>query len=101
MGIIAGAGDAKSYAMEAMQFAREGKFEEASQCIKNAKDALRPTHEIQTQLIRSEMGGDRAEISLLMVHAQDHLMSAVLVRELAEEIINLYRLQAGRGDREK
>lgn len=93
MGIIAGAGDSKSYAMEAMQHARDGNFEEAERCIRDAKEALAATHEVQSELIRNEMIGEKTELSLLMVHAQDHLMSAVLVRELAEEIINLYKAQ--------
>lgn len=94
MGIIAGAGDSRSYAMEAMQHARAGNFEEARKCINEAKTALVSTHEIQTELIQNEMSGVKTELTLLMVHAQDHLMSAVLVRELAEEIINLYQMQA-------
>lgn len=30
-------------------------------------------------------------MTLLMVHAQDHLMSAITVRDLAREIVELYR----------
>ncbi|MBN1468532.1 MAG: PTS lactose/cellobiose transporter subunit IIA, partial [Fusobacteriaceae bacterium] len=30
------------------------------------------------------------KIGLLMVHAQDHLMTAILARELIEEIISIH-----------
>ncbi|MBJ3789737.1 PTS lactose/cellobiose transporter subunit IIA, partial [Bacillus sp. OA1] len=35
--------------------------------------------------------GNHAEISLLLVHAQDHLMNAITVKELAEEFITLHK----------
>ncbi|MDF7698577.1 PTS lactose/cellobiose transporter subunit IIA [Enterobacter hormaechei subsp. steigerwaltii] len=30
-------------------------------------------------------------MTLIMVHAQDHLMNSLLARELSEEIIHLYQ----------
>lgn len=30
-------------------------------------------------------------MTLIMVHAQDHLMTSLLARELSEEIIHLYQ----------
>jgi PTS system cellobiose-specific IIA component len=90
MSIIAGAGDAKSYAMEAIYIAREGKYEEARISLEKAKEALRDTHSIQTDLITKEMQGEKMELQLIMVHAQDHLMSAVLLKDLATEIVTMY-----------
>ena len=34
---------------------------------------------------------DRAELSLLMVHGQDHLMDGMVVYDLASEIIEILR----------
>jgi PTS system cellobiose-specific IIA component len=91
MTLIAGAGDSKSYAMEAIYNAKDGNFVEARACIGQARDALVSTHDLQTELIRGEMSGEsKTEVTLLMLHAQDHLMSAITTRELAEEIIELY-----------
>ncbi len=90
MSIIAGAGDAKSCAMEAIYSAREGKYEEARISLEKAKEALRDTHSIQTDLIAKEMQGEKMELALIMVHAQDHLMSAVLIKDLASEIVTMY-----------
>jgi PTS system cellobiose-specific IIA component len=91
MTLIAGAGDSKSYAIEAIYNAKEGNFAEAKACIAKSREALMPTHDLQTDLIRGEMTGEcKTEATLLMMHAQDHLMSAVTVRELAEEIVELY-----------
>lgn len=90
MSIIAGAGDSKSYAMEAIYNAREGKYEEAAINLEKAKEALRDTHSIQTNLITKEMQGEKTEVTLIMVHAQDHLMSAVMIKDLATEIVMMY-----------
>lgn len=92
MSLIAGAGDAKSDAMEAIAAAKSGKFEEARDLIRKAAAALQSTHDIQTQLIRDEMSGKSHETTLLMVHAQDHLTSAQMMRDIAEEITDLYEL---------
>ena len=90
MGLIAGAGDSRSYCMEAIDFAREGQFDEAREALKNAVTAMVETHEIQTQLIRDEMEGKGHDVSLIMVHAQDHLNLALIMRDITEEFITLY-----------
>ena len=90
MGLIAGAGDSRSYCMEAIDFAREGQFDEARDAVKQAASAMVETHEIQTQLIRDEMEGKGEAVSLIMVHAQDHLNLALVMRDIAEEFIGLY-----------
>ncbi len=90
MGLIAEAGDAKSYAVEAISRAREGDFAGARECLDQAKHAMVGAHDIQTELIRNEISGTNQEISLIMVHAQDHLTGAMLMRELAEEFIIMY-----------
>jgi len=90
MGLIAGAGDSRSYCMEAIDSARERNFEEARDLIIKAVDAMVKTHEVQTDLIREEMEGRGEAVSLLMVHAQDHLNLALIMRDIAEEFITLY-----------
>jgi len=90
MGLIAGAGDSRAYCMEAIDYAREGQFDEAKDTLKKAVTAMIETHEVQTQLIRDEMEGKGEDISLIMVHAQDHLNLALIMRDVAEEFIALY-----------
>jgi len=91
MGLIAGAGDSRSYCMEAIDCAREGEFDKAREAVDKAVSAMVETHEIQTQLIRDEMEGKGRPVSLIMVHAQDHLNLALVMRDIAEEFIELYQ----------
>ena len=56
MTIVAQAGDARSSCMEAIAFAKKGQFEQAEQTLQQARSRLSAVHEIQTDLIRAEVG---------------------------------------------
>lgn len=92
--LILHSGNARSDVMEAMHLAREGKIEEAKQKVDAAKLELTEAHRTQTSLIQAEASGTKTEVSILMVHAQDHLMTSITVKELAEEIIFLHEKMA-------
>ncbi len=98
MNLIVNGGDAKSKALEAIRAARRGEFEKAEKLMKASSAALNNAHRFQTDLIQAEAAGDKkAEISLLMIHGQDHLMNAMTTRDLAAEIIELCRQLKGKG----
>jgi len=88
--IILHGGNGKSSSMEAIAAAKAGDFAEAKEKLKQAAEALNEAHHVQTQLIQNEVSGGKSEVSLLMVHAQDHLMNALTVRDLATVIVDLY-----------
>ena len=56
-----------------------------------AEADLRKAHEVQTELLQREASGKKQPPTMLLVHAQDHLMTALTVKELAQEMIELYR----------
>lgn len=91
--IISAAGDSRGAAFEALRFARKGMFEEADQKMKEAKERSIAAHEEQTTLITKEINGEKTETTLLMVHAQDHLMNSLLARDLIEEMIEMLKEQ--------
>ena len=88
--IISNSGDAKSFAMEAVKLAEKGEIEEARQKLASAEDKLNQAHNSQTNLIQKEAQGEKVELNLLLVHAQDHLMNTLTVKDMAEHFINLY-----------
>ena len=89
--IIAHSGEAKSLCMEAIGHAKAGRFEEADKCIEEGNGKLGLAHECQTSLIQSEVQGNETKLTLLMIHAQDHLMNTITIRDLAGEFIDLYK----------
>lgn len=92
MNIINYSGEARSLSMESIAFAKEGNFEKANQAIEEATVRLSLAHKSQTKLIQEEARGETKQISLLLIHAQDHLMNAITVKDMAYEFIELYSL---------
>lgn len=88
--IIVSGGDARSHAMKAIFKAKEGEIEGAREELGKASESLEIAHDIQTQLIQDEAAGNGKDITLLMVHAQDHLMNAMTVRDMAREFVDMY-----------
>lgn len=91
MELIVNSGDARSKALEAVSAASEGDFEQAEKMIEECDGSIRKAHSFQTELISAEANGEKTEISLILIHGQDHLMNAMTVRDLAEQMIKMYR----------
>lgn len=91
MELIMYSGDAKSDAMEAIQAAKAGDFELAESKISHAETSLVKAHHSQTGLLTQEAQGNKTEVSLLMIHGQDHLMTSMSFKDLAKEIIDVYK----------
>lgn len=90
-GIIANAGDARSYAFGALEEAKKGNFEEAEELLKKSNEAATLAHKAQTELLFKEVNGEKTPVDVLLVHAQDHLMTSMLAIELIKEMITLYK----------
>lgn len=95
MSLIMHGGDAKSTAMEAIQAAKKGNFDEADKKLDETNKALSKAHKAQNSLLSKESRGDTIQYSLLLTHGQDHLMNAVTTKDLAIEIIDLHRKLEG------
>lgn len=91
MELIIHAGEARSCSMQALRAARSYDWQEADAQLAAAGAAAKAAHKIQTALIGADEGVGKVPVNLILVHAQDHLMNALLCRELAEEIILLHR----------
>ncbi|MBF0777037.1 PTS lactose/cellobiose transporter subunit IIA [Streptococcus azizii] len=91
MGLIMHGGDAKGNAVEAIRAAKTGNFEGAEAFLEKAHQALKIAHQSQTALLAEEAAGHSIEVSLLMVHGQDHLMNAITFLDMAKETLDLYR----------
>lgn len=89
MGLIMYGGEAKGKAVEAIHAARDGQFEEAQHLLQTT-NSLNIAHKSQTHLLSQEAAGDAVELSLLMVHGQDHMMTALAFIDLAKELVTVY-----------
>ena len=91
MQLIVNSGDARSQAMEAIEKAKSGDFGSAEEDLKEAGKFLSKAHKSQTDILQGEAGGKVEKVTLLMAHAQDHLMCAIAVLDLAREFVDLYK----------
>jgi PTS system cellobiose-specific IIA component len=91
MGIIINAGQSRSLCYEALRCAKNGQFDEADGLLKEAQTFANQAHLVQTQLIEADEGTGKTPMTLILVHAQDHLMTSMLAKELVTEIIDLHK----------
>lgn len=90
MKLIVNSGDAKSKAMDAIENAKAGKIPEAEKALKEADEFLTKAHKFQTNIIQEEADGNIKSVTILMAHAQDHMMNAITVIDMAREFVDLY-----------
>jgi len=101
MTLVVKSGQARSAAYEALGEAKQGRFEEAERKMKESAQWVMEAHEIQTELLTMEARGELTQLSLIGVHAQDHLMDCMLARELIAEMIELYKALSKKADKEE
>ncbi|MGC9403799.1 PTS lactose/cellobiose transporter subunit IIA [Vibrio genomosp. F10] len=90
MTLLCQVGEARSAFMEAMMTARKGHFQQAQQLLKSGDEALTAVHKSQTALIGFDEGAGKVTMTLILTHIQDHIMTTMLCRELAEEIVAIH-----------
>ncbi|WP_102273148.1 PTS lactose/cellobiose transporter subunit IIA [Cytobacillus massiliigabonensis] len=90
MGLILHSGNTKSDCMEAIQLAKKGDIQGAKEKIDLANQSLIEAHHSQTALLTQEARGEKVEVSMMLIHAQDHLMNSITFRDIAREMIELY-----------
>ncbi|NIZ47709.1 PTS lactose/cellobiose transporter subunit IIA (plasmid) [Entomospira nematocerorum] len=88
--IVAYAGDARSKLLNALKSAKNGQITEANHMMKEATQLINLAHKTQTDMLQAEAAGELNEISFIMIHGQDHLMTTMLLRDLMENFIDLY-----------
>ncbi|MBU3107819.1 PTS lactose/cellobiose transporter subunit IIA [Clostridium gasigenes] len=89
--IISNVGMAKSLTIEALRDVRSGKYEEAEGKLAESLEYITSGHHAHTSLIQKEAAGEKTEFSLILMHAEDQMMSAEIIKSLAEEMIEMYK----------
>ena len=87
--LVSKGGNAKGLAYEAIACAEKGEFEKAEELLNEANESLVSAHKVQTEMSQEEAAGKHHEVTVLFVHAQDHLMAAIEVCTLAENLIRM------------
>lgn len=86
--IITHAGTARADLYEALKAVRSGDDEKGKQIMKKASEEMTLAHNVQTKLITADMN-KKTDISLLLIHAQDQLMTTMSEQTLIEQMITM------------
>ena len=89
--IVAYSGDARSSLLEALKDARNGKFDGLEEKNQAAQENLNLAHAKQTEMLALDAQGKDLDIGIIMIHAQDHLMTTILLKDIIYDLINIYK----------
>ena len=88
--IISTVGTARSMYIEAIQEAKAGNIEKARELVEEGEKVFVEGHKAHAGLIQQEASGEKVDVQLLLLHAEDQLMSAEAFKIIANEFIDLY-----------
>lgn len=92
--IIASVGAAKSLYVEAIRAAKEKDFDLAEKKMEEALQTYNEGHHAHARLIQQEADEtkDPVQINLILMHAEDQMITTDLLRTIAEEMIEMYKV---------
>lgn len=88
--IIATVGMAKSSYMEALELAREGHIEEAQAKVAEGREMFSEAHHHHLGLLQKEAQGEDLPFSLILMHAEDQLLTTESIELMISEMIIMY-----------
>lgn len=89
--IVAYSGDARSTLLEMLRQMRNGNFDNTEALLKDADENLNLAHKAQTDILALEASGADLDMGFIFIHGQDHLMTTILLRDLAADMAELYQ----------
>ena len=89
--IIMHAGEARNLANESIDYSENYKFNTAEEILEKAKKELVFCHNLQTELLNKEASGEKNDINIFLIHAQDHFSMASSSIEFAERCEKIYK----------
>ncbi|ERK29906.1 PTS lactose/cellobiose transporter subunit IIA [Clostridium intestinale] len=88
--IISNVGMAKSLAIEAIRECRQGNYTVSKEKLEECNKFMIKAHHSHSELIQKEASGEKVEFSLILMHAEDQMLSAETTMVLANEIVDMY-----------
>ena len=89
--IISIVGEAKASYMKALNLAKAGKAKEVEEEIRKGNKTLAQAHHEHFGMIQREAEGHTLEYFLLFTHAEDQLLTAEVFRDIAAELLEVYK----------
>lgn len=87
--IISCSGDSFADFYEAIEEALDGNYNRAQELIQSGEKTLIAAHKAQTDLLVAEASGEELNFGIIMIHAQDHLMTTMNYQRIAKQMIKI------------
>ena len=68
--------------------------ERAKELYNLGKKELTQAHKVQTDLLISEANGEKVNTNVILIHAQDHLMTTIMYERIAKQMIRILDKEA-------
>ncbi|AHH12968.1 PTS system, diacetylchitobiose-specific IIA component (plasmid) [Borrelia hermsii YBT] len=93
MPVVAYAGEAKSFLREALGAAKAGDYEKSQEMMEMSRSSLAKAYDAHKDVVQySVTNPEFIKIPFILMHAEDHLMSAVSDLSIFEELITVYKV---------
>ncbi|WP_102341471.1 PTS lactose/cellobiose transporter subunit IIA [Galactobacillus timonensis] len=89
--VISHAGEAFDSFVKAGEAASNFDFAGAEELMKTGDQQLVQAHQSQTNLLNAEARNEEIPFSIILIHAQDHLMHAMSYEQNVRDLIRLYK----------
>lgn len=90
MQMILHSGNARSNLITALRECKENNYEKSKELLTEAEEMLSEAHKTHFHLIQKEASDESTDFSLLLMHAEDHLMSTTTMKEMIKELIQIF-----------
>lgn len=90
--VITLASEAMDLCFKSLNAAKEGKSDESKTLMGQYDEVISKAHKAQMSLITNEAKGIEMPYSIIMVHAQDHLMQAIFIQRQIKELIEVHEI---------
>ncbi len=89
--IVAYSGDARSTLLNAVKAAKAQNWNEYDELVAQAKETIEDAHKAHFALLTAEAQGEDINLDIIAVHAQDHLMTTLLLLDIIDTLADVYR----------
>ncbi len=90
--VITLASEAMDFCFKSLNAAKDGNTQKSESLMAQYDEVISKAHKAQMSLITSEAKGIEMPYSIIMVHAQDHLMQAIFIQRVVKELIEVHEI---------
>ncbi|CAH0530060.1 PTS lactose/cellobiose transporter subunit IIA [Vibrio hippocampi] len=91
MSLLCLVGESRSLIMQSILLARQNQYQQAVETLQQGEGYLEQVHQKQTSLIAFDEGEGKVQMTLILTHIQDHIMTTMLCKDLAKELIEIHK----------